>query len=252
MVTVAGELRFHPDDWRDRYNATNLSESDYLPKLVWQLRSAQRGPLMSYQTVTTGMKAKELRAPKMISESMDRWYSTFAYAPGDLSVHITAVDWEEIDGWHSRPSAAWRDVPIEFLDQTTRKSVRTEVRELAARVRDEDKLEVTMQAQFTLGSADELLVDAIDSDDYFGDADAPMAEQEDFVVQAPDVSVSIYDETGFLIENRTLSNYRWVTVAEGGKVPRRLPTLVVGTSTDLEDLAGTPARVVVRMTDPVG
>jgi len=69
------------------------------------------------------------------------------------------------------------------------------------------------------------------------------------VVQAPDVTVSVFDETGFLLESRTLLNYRWVTVGEGGRVPQRSPSLVAGTSTDLDELAGTAARVVVRMTD---
>jgi hypothetical protein len=78
-----------------------------------------------------------------------------------------------------------------------------------------------------------------------------VAGLEGFMVQAPDVTVSTFDETGFLLKNRTLSNYRWVKVDEGGQVPRRLPTLVAGTSTDLDDLAGTAARVVVRVTDPV-
>ncbi|GAA1569868.1 hypothetical protein GCM10009827_109580 [Dactylosporangium maewongense] len=251
MVTAAGELRFHPDDWRDRYNATNLSMSEYLPPLVWQLRSAAHGPLMSYQTLGLGRKAKELRAPKMISESTDKWESTVRPNPDDQSIWVTAMDWDEIDGWHSRPSSRWADLPVEVLDQTTKRGIRTETRELTARIRANVDLEVSLRAQFALGSADELLAAAIDSDDYFGDLSAPIAEQEDFVVQAPDVTVCTYDEVGFLLENRTLSNYRWVTVHKGGSVPRRGPSLVAVVTAKLDDLAGAPARVVVRVTDPV-
>ena len=43
-VTVAGELRFHPDDWQDRYNGTNLSTSKYLPDLIARVMDGRLDP----------------------------------------------------------------------------------------------------------------------------------------------------------------------------------------------------------------
>ena len=78
-----------------------------------------------------------------------------------------------------------------------------------------------------------------------------LLSEEDFVVQAPDVVFDIFDDTGFLLENREISNYRWVTVREGGDVPKRNPSFSAGVSARLSDLAGEPARVLIRIQDPV-
>ena len=102
-VAASAEVRFHPDDWEVRYDASNLSESDYLPPIVWQLRSRSRGPLMSYQEMVLSLKKKEVRAPKMISASMDLWEGKGQSDPDDLYIWVGGVDWEEIDGWIPSP-----------------------------------------------------------------------------------------------------------------------------------------------------
>lgn len=255
-AAASAQVRFHPDDWEVRYNASNLSESDYLSPIVWQLRSRSRGPLMSYQQLVLALKGKEVRAPKMVSASMDAWEGKGKGErkgnPDDLYVWVGGVDWEEIDGWHSEPAFKWRDVPCDVVDYTTPRGVAIDVKEHSARVRDGEYLEVTVRVIHPLGSADELLAAAIDSDDYFGDAKASPSDQADFVVQAPDVVVDVFDDTGFLLESRDLSNYRWVTVGEGGVVPKRNPSFITVPSFRLDDFAGKPARVLIRIQDPTG
>lgn len=252
LLAAAGELRFHPDDWRDRFDDEDMSPSDYLPPILWQLRSAQHGPLMSYQQLLHRPKVKEMRAPKAISSSTQQWLSRSAPDPDDLSLWVTAVDWEEIDGWRSEPSVQWAGLPVELVDQTTLCGIQTNVRELTARIRDDEEVEVSLWAQFTLGTAEQLLADAIGSDEFHGDPHAPVGKQEDYKVQTPDVTIDLYDETGFLLNSRTLSNYRWVGVKEGGIVPRRSPTMAAVAGTRLNDLIAAPHRVVVRLTDPTG
>ena len=91
----------------------------------------------------------------------------------------------------------------------------------------------------------------MESDDFFGDSDAPVSNQEDFVVQAPDVVVDVFDDTGFLLESRDLSNDRWVTVREGGIAPKSNPSFITVTSCKLDDLAGEVGHVLIRIQDPV-
>jgi hypothetical protein len=250
-VAASGEVRHHPDDWQVRFNRTNLSTSNYLPPIIWQLRSKTHGPLMNYQQMVLALKAKEVPAPKLISAKMDLWRTTFRHVPEDLYIWIGAADWEEIDDWHSKPSATWSEIPVELANYTTVAAIRSETRELVARVRDREKLEVTVSLLHPLGTPTELLSAAIHSDEFFGDPDAPIDEQDEFVVQAPDLSINIFDDAGFLLDSRELSNYRWVTVEQGGRRPNRPPSFVAVTTTRLSDLVGTPARVLVRLTDPV-
>lgn len=251
QVAASAEVRFHADDWQVRYDATNLSESDYLPPIVWQLRSRSRGALMSYQQMILSLKKKEVRAPKMVSASMELWQGKGKGDPGDLYVWVGAVDWEEIDGWHSRPAFNWRDMPCEIVDYTTLRGVTTDVKEYSARVRDGEKLEVSVRAIHALGSAGDLFAAYKDSEEFYGDPDAKLDEYEDFVVQAPDVFVDVFDATGFLLNQRETSNYRWVTVGNGGAVPKRNPSFIQVATFDLEDFSGDPARVVIRIQDPV-
>ena len=118
-------------------------------------------------------------------------------------------------------------------------------------MRDGKDLEVSVRVLHHLGGAESLLAAAIDSDEFFADPEDPIDKQEDFVVQAPDVVFNIFDDTGFLLEDREISNYRWVTVRKGGDVPKRSPSFLAGVSARLSDLAGDPARVLIRIQDPV-
>lgn len=58
QVAASAEVRFHADDWQVRYDSTNLSESDYLSPIVWQLPSHSRGALMSYQQMILPLKTQ--------------------------------------------------------------------------------------------------------------------------------------------------------------------------------------------------
>ncbi|MFJ4170296.1 hypothetical protein ACIPY3_12335 [Paenarthrobacter sp. NPDC089714] len=250
-VAASAQVHFHANDWQVRYDATNLSESDYLPSIVWQLRSRSRGALMSYQEVILPLKKRELRVPKMVSASMELWQGKGKGDPEDLYVWIGGVDWEEIDGWHSRPSFNWRDMPCEVVDYTTLRGVTMDVKEHSALVRDGKRLEVSVRAIHSLGSAEDLFAAYKDSEEFYGDSDARLDQYGDFVAQAPDVFVDVFDATGFLLDQRETSNYRWVTVGNGGAVPKRNPSFIQVVSFDLQDFSGDPARVVIRIQDAV-
>ncbi len=250
-VAASAQARFHANDWQVRYDATNLSESDYLPSIVWQLRSRSRGALMSYQEMILPLKKKEVRVPKMVSASMELWQGKGKGDPEDLYVWIGGVDWEEIDGWRSKPAFKWREMSCEIVDYTTLRGVTMDVKEHSALVRDGKRLEVSVRAIHPLGSAEDLFAAYKDSEEFYGDPDAKMDQYGDFVAQAPDVFVDVFDATGFLLDQRETSNYRWVTVGNGGSVPKRNPSFIQVVSFDLEDFSGDPARVVIRIQDPV-
>lgn len=250
-VAASAELRFHPEDWAVRFNKTDmLSEDDYLSAIVWQLRSRARGPLMSYQQMVLSLKKKEVRAPKLVSAQMRAWETSGPIDATDLYIWVGAVDWDEIDGTYSEPSWHWTDVRFEVVDYTAPRGITVSVNEASARIRDGENLEVSIRATHAIGSAEDLLVGAIESGDFYGDRGAPIEEQEDFAVQAADVVVHVFDKTGFLLDSREISNYRWVNVREGGRCPPRSPSLVCVVGFELEDLSGEIDRVVIRFQDP--
>jgi hypothetical protein len=250
QVAASAQVRFHADDWQVRYDSTNLSESDYLSPIMWQLRSHSRGALMSYQQMIPSLKKKEVRATKLVSASMEPWQGKGKGDPEDLYVWVGAVDWQEVDGWRSEPAFNWRDIPCEIVDHTTLRGFTTDVKEHSARVRDGEELEVSVRAFHPLGSAEDLFAAYKDSEEFYDDRDAKLNQFEDFVAQAPDVVVDVFDATGFLLGQRETSNYRWVTVGNGGAVPKRNPSFIQVVTFDLDDFSGDPARVVIRIQDP--
>lgn len=245
-VAASMELRFHPDDWQVRH----AGSSDFLPNVIWQLRSRTRGPLSSYQCVTLAVKSKAMRAPKLVSERMQTWEAKYPLNPDDLYIWVGGFDWDYTDGSRTSPGLDWVDVPIEVLDHTTLRGVRTEITELSARIRDGEQLEVTARAIHPIGNGEELMAAAYDFADWSVDPKSPVRKQDEFEVTAPQLIINVFDVTGFLLGSRETQEGK-VTIGEGGVIPPRPATSITAVEFRLRDLSDMPARVVVRLQDPV-
>ncbi|KAA1419216.1 hypothetical protein F0U44_12260 [Nocardioides humilatus] len=244
-ISLSAELRFHPDSWAVRHSGT-----DYVPNVVWQLRSQTAGPISNYAYVTIAETLKGVRAPKLLSEKSHHWETKKRPKADDLYIWIGAFDWTDLPTG-LQPGRKWKNVPVEVMDHTTLRGVRTEPTEVVARIRDKEELEVMIQSVHPLGTGDELMAAAAAHSEWQLDTDKPLERQDDFQVTRPDMLIQVFDNTGFLLDE-SHSSEEEVTVAKGGVVPRRSATSVFGCSFYLDDLAGKPARVVIRLTDPVG
>ncbi|GAA1129514.1 hypothetical protein [Nocardioides aquiterrae] len=243
-VATSMELRFHPDDWEVRHSG----RSDYVPDLIWQIRSRSLGALSPYSWASTIYKPKELRAPKLASETSRTWEERRPHDPNDLYVWVGAYDWTECDS-RAEPSARWQDVEHEFVDHRTLKGVGSEVTEISTRIEDE-RLTVTLRMIHPIGSIEDLMTAGHDYEEWAVDLDRGPEEQDEFEVPGPDVIIQLFDETGFLLDSRENERIGHISVGKGGQRPTRPPSSVTVTNFDLDDLAGKVARIVVRLQDP--
>lgn len=243
-VAASMELRFHPDDWEVRHSGS----SDYVPHLIWQIRSRRLGALSPYSWASTIYKPRELRAPKLASETSRTWQEQRPHDPTDLYVWVGAYDWTDCDS-RAEPSAEWRDVEHEFVDHRTVKGVGSDVTEISTRVEDE-RLAVILRMIHPIGSMEDLLAAGHDYKEWAVNLDRRPEEQHEFEVPGPDVVIHLFDETGFLLAGRENGSIGSVTVGKGGQRPTRPPSSVTVNNFDLDDLAGKVARIVVRLQDP--
>lgn len=239
------ELRFHPDDWSVRH----CRSDDFVPNVVWQLRSRAIGAVSNYTYVTVAESLKGVRAPKLQSEKSRTWETKKAPKADDLYVWVSAFDWTDLTT-RMEPGREFKDVPIEVMDHTSLRGVRTEPVEVVARTRDKEELDVMVRSIHPLGTGEELMAAAADYRDWQVDTAQGLDQQDAFEVNKPQMLIQVIDESGFLLDTYHVSDEQ-VQVEKGGVVPRRPATSVVACSFDLDDLPGKPARVVVRLTDPV-
>lgn len=244
-VAASIELRFHPDDW----NVRHCRADGYVPNVVWQLRSRALGVLSNYTYVTIAESLKDVRAPKLQSEKSRKWETKKAPAADDLYVWVGAFDWTDLPT-RMEPGTRFEDVSVEVVDHTALRGVRTEPVEVVARIRDKEELDVMVRSIHRIGTGEELMTAAADYSDWEVDTARPLDQQDDFEVFKPDMEIQVFDESRFLLDTYKASE-EGVQVGKGGVIPRRPATSVVANSFDLDDLAGKPARVVIRLTDPV-
>lgn len=244
-ISASIELRFHPDDWTVRH----CRADDFIPNVVWQLRSRTMGALSNYAYVTIAESLKDVRAPKIRSEKSRMWETKKAPKADDLYVWVGAFDWTDLPT-RMEPGRKFKDVPVEVMDHTSLRGVRTEPVEVIARTRDKEELDVMIRSIHPLGTGAELMAAAADYSDWEVDTAQSLNQQDDFEVNRPEMLIQVFDDSGFLLDTYDASHEE-IHVGKGGVIPRRPATSVVACSLDLDDLAGRPARVVVRLTDPV-
>ena len=248
-VLARGNIRRFPPLRRPFGFGYRFGGFRHMPPLVWQVRSQKRGALGGYLKIE-----KQWGSERWLRHLSPGWVSSTQHDPSDLYVWVGATDWADVDA-RCGLSVNWIEVPVEVADQTTHTAMGTVVREPTARIRDNEALEVTMSLVHPLWSAAELIAMSTYSVLNSDDPEAPIEDWDLFLVHTPDITFDIYDQTGRLLDSRTLDNDRWVQLEGGAPPPTRYPCRVVVTTKPLEELDGSPAHVVVKLTDsgpPVG
>jgi hypothetical protein len=245
-VSVSGTLRFLSEDWTDRFSGSSYVPS---PLLALVRRGGSAAPGLQAAVFETEKKAS--KRPLRFSHSSRRWECKQPLKPEDLELKLTAYDINEVDSNFELTPEEVIDIPSEVIDDTTRSSVKARVVNATVQILVEDysdNLRVHLEGVFEYGTAQQLLTDHVEGDDWRDSA--PTLEKEcPFEVDVPQVEVEILDEVGFLLENGSFSIYAHIPVQEGGKLPGRQPRWVAQGNWDVDDMAGTPARVIVRIVD---
>ncbi|MEU5400271.1 hypothetical protein ABZ348_13380 [Streptomyces sp. NPDC005963] len=246
-IAVSGTVRFLPEDWTDRF-----SGSDYAPPLLMALSRREDSPAAPrYERVVLESVKKVSKRPQRISLKSTSWECKKPLAPEDIALRLTAFDLEEIDSGLNLPPTNVTALPIDVLDETTHESVRLRLNTSSAHIlRDAyDKvLRVHLEGSAEFGTARELLADHLAAEDW-RDEDATLEDECPFEVALPGLVVEVLDEAGFLLQKSEVSFYGHIAVTDGAKLPGRQPRWIADVGDDLDEYAGQPARVVVRLVD---
>lgn len=245
-IAVSGTLRFVPEQWSERFTGSGYVPS---PHLVLNRRGGTMAPSFEWVLIETEKKAA--KRPLRISRTSSAWECRAPLSPEDLVLGLTAYDLDELDTRFELPQAQALDLPLELLDETTRNSVRVKLDSTSAQLLgggDGGQLRVHLEGTFEYGTAQSLLADYLASEGWPDDL-TTLADACPFAVDVPGVVVEVVDETGFLLMQRELDLQGHIPVDAAGKLPGRRPRWAVQTGVDLEDLAGVPARALVRVLD---
>jgi hypothetical protein len=248
QIAVSATLRFVPGDWSDRFTGSGYVPS---PHLVLNRRGATMAPSFEWVMIETEKKAS--KRPLRISRTSSSWECKAPLNPEDLVLGLTAYDLDDLDTRFELPPAQARDIPLELVDETSLDSVRVRLDSTSAQLLGDDgddggKVRVHLEGTFEYGTAHSLFVDYLAAGGW-QDARATLADACPFEVDLPGVVVEVVDEGGFLLMQREPDLQGHIPVGEAGKLPGRQPRWAVQVGVDLEDLAGVPARVLVRVLD---
>lgn len=243
-VATSKELRFHPDDWQVRHTR----DSEYLPHIIWQIRSRRLGALSPYSWASTTYESKELRRPVLASETSAEWWESYPHDPNDLYVWVGAYDWTECLAG-AAPSGEWQPCKHEFIDQRTLRGVGSQVTEIGAQA-DDNLLVVTLRMIHPLGSIEDLLASGYDRNRWAVRPSKRFYEEDEFEVPGPRVIFQLFDKSGFLLDNVDHRSIGVVKIGIGLARPTRPPTSVTVSKFYLDELAGEVSRVVIRLQDP--
>ncbi|WP_457190931.1 hypothetical protein [Nocardioides sp. P5_E3] len=247
QVVVAGRLRFQPEQWSDRFAPDEWAS---IPLLALSLAGAPSShrPLLIETALDAGKR------PRGVSEASTPWYCRVPLTSADFTLLVTAYDWQEIDSRLELPTTDNVTLPVEVIDETSRDAIRLRPRIVTGHVcggDDGDELRVVVEGTAEFGNVAELLATYLDDEAAHRDPDSTLEAVAPFEVAAPELEIEVLDETGFLLERREHTFYGYVAVGKAGSLPRRQPQWIAEMSGALNAYAGVPARLIVRIVDPL-
>lgn len=247
-VSVSGTMRFLAEDWSERFSDDDHDDYVPTPHLIFNRRDAVVPPSFDWLLLETMKKAR--KRPLRMSRKSRTWSCESPLRPADLSLTITAYDLDDLSTEFQLAPAATQEITLDIFDETSQGSIRTRMTKSSACIlgHDDGEVRIHLEGVFEYGSAEELLADYLAAEDW-RDRDAPLGDTVPFEVDVPGFVVEVMDATGFLLDNRTLQPHGHIPVGEAGKLPGRPPRWAVQANIDLDDMAGVPSRVVVRIQD---
>ncbi|MGA5047647.1 hypothetical protein [Streptomyces arboris] len=252
-VVVSGTARFLREDWSDRFSGGE--DDDYPPTLLLGLSPVDRPELVSYEHALLERIKKVAKRPVRFSKTSRSWECSKRVKPETISLQVTSFDLSETDLGLVWPESKVKPLPVELIDETAREGVRLKPTACGAAIvgkKHEGALQVRLGGFAEFGSATELLADLVAVEPWRSegaDGEGDVEAEAPFEAPVPGITVEVLDGTDFLLDQREVSLYGRVPVGEGATLPSRQPRWVAQCSFDLDDLAGDPTRVVVRVLD---
>ncbi|MGW0186290.1 hypothetical protein ACWDV7_11115 [Streptomyces sp. NPDC003362] len=245
-IAVSGTARFLAEDWTDRFSRGEAD--DYPPTLLLGVSPVDRPEAVSYTHALLETIRKAGKRPVRFSHSSDTWECSKPVRPEQIRFQVTSFDLADTNldlGW---PTGKTKPLPVEVIDETAHDAVRLKPAVCDAAVvgkKRDASVQVRLGGFAEFGSAQDLWSVLAATEPWRDEDD----REEAFETPLPGVVVEVLDDTGFLLDKRDSYLGGFVPVAEGGRLPARQPRWVAQYSFGVHDLAGDPARVVVRLLD---
>jgi hypothetical protein len=246
-IVVSGTARFFPEDWSERF-----SNDDHAPTLLLSLSRIDSPAPPNYTRLAWDTVQKVAKRPQRFSEKSMSWECKTPLTPEEIKLRITAFDLEEVASDFELPPVKVTALPVEVIDETSRRSVQLQIDTTTAHIHKGEydaALRVHLEGTVTFGAAAALLADHLASDEW-RDQDATLEDECPFEVDIPGLVVEVLDEDGFMLERRENVFYSGcVPVAEFGELPNRQPRWLLDSGASLDEYPGAPTRVVLRVMD---
>jgi hypothetical protein len=244
---VSGTVSFRPEEWYDRFDI-----GTYTPALLLTLRRRGSEVPPSHCRAVEETVKKAAKRPLRFAVTSTSWETDSPLGPELLELGITAYDWQETDGDLGLPSSDGIALPVEFADDTERRSVQLRPTFVAAHIlheRFDSSVRVHVEGTAELGSTLHLCADRLSDLGYGDDYEVFLEDECPFETSAPMLEIEVLDDTGFVLDRREV-RLGDVPVSAEGSAPGRPPRWIARVGDPLDTYAGEPAGVVVRIVDP--
>lgn len=255
-LTVSGTAYFIPEDWSDRF--VRSDDDRYPPALLLKVTRPKFEASPIYVRIDPLRYIGQVRKRAIrFSETMRKWQVKQPLTAHDITVGVTAFDLDE--GTIRRvelPLGKTSTLPVDFVDETTRKAFQMKVNVMSARVyrrKGESSVHLHTEGSCGFGSVDELFVTHLaDTPNRLRRSGHGFSDEAPFEVELPEVEFELLDETGFILERQSVDfdTTAFISVDANGGLPRREPRWILQRFLDVEDLPGMPARACIRFVDP--
>lgn len=241
-LAVSASLQFLPEDWTDRFR-----HFGYPSNPVIRVLCPRVSEFPTYYELLCP-EIKKIRGPLRLSEKGFILTDAGPLAPEDVQVTLTAFDGIDI-GYHVEPlPTAVTALPTSLMDETSWPGLKLILQEIESfSSKGTGKVHIRVSGVAEVGTLNELLSAYLVKRDYGHEVE--IADACPFEVSLPELRCEVLDTDGFILKQFETSMNMQIRVANESDRVQRQPRWLVDRQFDIDDLAGEPDHVVVRVVD---
>jgi hypothetical protein len=237
-LALSTTFEFSEQDWSVRY-----TDAERFSPVVLELSSPTLGETRYANLFLPD--ASELRGGKVRSSVSD----TIAYdlpkiSASDLNLRLMSFDDVDVNGGISPLPKLVRTLPVEFEEEASALDafdIDLDVDAYIGGTDDQHEVIVCVRGQLTMGPYAKLVAVTAQRDEW--------RDEGEFEIPLPNVEIDVLDDTDFLLTR--LDAYHLLRAAGSSErdVPNRPAEWLDYLTTGVDDLAGEPSKIIVRLVD---
>jgi hypothetical protein len=237
-LALSTTFEYSEQDWSMRYKDT-----DWLSPVVLEISSPRLGESRYVDLLVSD--PSRVRGGKVRSSTSDTIaYDLPALSASDLSLKLLSVDAADVSGRISPLPQLVRNLTVEFEEDASvleALDIDLDVDAFVGGSEDQSEVIASIRGQATLVPYEKLVDITARRDEW--------RDEGEFEIRLPDIEVDVLDDTDFLLIRIEAYHGLEVSGSSDEDVPNRPAEWLDYLTTGVDELAGEPSKVIVRLVD---